>query len=53
MRYFERAGWEAEWITAAEDIVRAEFDRSYALSSPAESDNIEVLPSTNEKNKVR
>lgn len=30
LKYFERAGWEPEWIAAAKDIVRAEFNRSYA-----------------------
>src|SRR5882757_6424682 len=30
LKYFERAGWESEWIAAAKDIIRAEFDHSYA-----------------------
>src|ERR1700680_1016935 len=30
LKYFERAGWEPEWTEAAKDIIRAEFDRSYA-----------------------
>jgi hAT family C-terminal dimerisation region len=30
LKYFERAGWEPEWTAAAKDIIRAEFDRSYA-----------------------
>jgi hypothetical protein len=51
LKYFERAGWEAEWITAAEEIVCAEFERSYALSH--EPDDVEVLPSANEKKTVR
>ena len=36
LKYFEKAGWESSWIAAAEEIVRAEFDRSYA-----------TLPNTN------
>ena len=27
--YFKNAGWEAAWIKAAEDILRAEYDRVY------------------------
>ena len=33
LQYFERAGWEPEWIAAARDIIRTEFDRSYAARS--------------------
>src|ERR1700678_4306502 len=28
--YFRAAGWEEEWIEAAREIVRKEFDRGYA-----------------------
>jgi len=28
--YFKKAGWKEEWITAARQIVRDEFERSYA-----------------------
>jgi hypothetical protein len=28
--YFKKAGWKEEWITAARQIVRNEFERSYA-----------------------
>lgn len=28
--YFKTAGWEDEWISAAEHIVRNKFERSYA-----------------------
>ena len=28
--YFREAGWEEEWIEAAREIVREEFDRGYA-----------------------
>ena len=30
LEYFKTARWEKEWITAAVDIVRDEFQRSYA-----------------------
>jgi hypothetical protein len=33
LSYFAKVGWEAEWITTVREIVRAEFDRSYASSS--------------------
>jgi hypothetical protein len=29
LSYFKNAGWEHEWVVAAEQIVRAEFKRSY------------------------
>jgi len=29
LNYFKTAGWEDEWIAKAEEIVRAEFDKSY------------------------
>ena len=29
LAYFQRAGWAPDWIAAAKDIVRDEFDRSY------------------------
>jgi hypothetical protein len=37
LKYFKHADWEPEWIVAAKDIVRAEFDRSYA----AQPENVE------------
>jgi hypothetical protein len=30
LTYFRNAGWESEWITTAEKLVRDEFNRSYA-----------------------
>ncbi|KDR70619.1 hypothetical protein GALMADRAFT_75845, partial [Galerina marginata CBS 339.88] len=30
LRYFEKAGWQADWIDEAKSIVQTEFDRSYA-----------------------
>jgi hypothetical protein len=31
LEYFKSAGWEANWIKVAEDLVRTEFDNHYAL----------------------
>ena len=31
LEYFKGAGWEASWIKAAREIVRDEYDRSYAF----------------------
>jgi hypothetical protein len=52
LKYFEKAGWHADWIKSAEEIVRAEFDRSYA-TLPLEAENIEVPPLDTKKPKVR
>jgi hypothetical protein len=30
LAYFKNAGWEVEWIEAARQIIRDEFDRLYA-----------------------
>jgi hypothetical protein len=30
LAYFAKAGWEDDWIDTAHNIIRAEFDRSYA-----------------------
>ena len=31
LHYFKTAGWEEEWIDMAHNIVREEFDRTYAF----------------------
>ena len=31
LHYFKTAGWEEDWIETARDIVREEFDRTYAF----------------------
>jgi len=31
LHYFKTAGWEVEWIETAHNIVREEFDRTYAF----------------------
>jgi len=45
LHYFKTAGWKPEWIEAAHDILREEFDRMYAFM---DWDN-EIVP----KHKVR
>ena len=45
LHYFKTAGWKPEWIKAAHDILREEFDRTYAFM---DWDN-EMIP----KHKVR
>ena len=37
LRYFEQAGWEEDWVSAAKDIVCNEFNRSYASRDVSES----------------
>ena len=42
LTYFEKAKWESDWIKAATQLIRAEFDISYSHTSAsqgAESDN--------------
>ena len=43
LEYFKAQKWENEWIQAARDIVREEFDRSYKESA---SDNAMQVDST-------
>ena len=31
LQYFEKAGWEEDWIKTSRDIVRTEFDQTYAF----------------------
>ena len=31
LQYFEKAGWEEGWIKTSRDIVRTEFDQTYAF----------------------
>ena len=40
LRYFEKVGWEPEWIATARGIIRTEFDHSYASAQP-ESEELE------------
>lgn len=43
--YFRAAGWEEEWIDAAREIVREEFDRGYAGIRLESEDDSEELSS--------
>jgi hypothetical protein len=40
LQYFKNANWPQDWINTAKDIVREEFDRSYASSE------VEEVPTT-------
>lgn len=40
--YFKKAGWEEEWIVAAQKIVREEYERSYAPSCNEDESESEV-----------
>jgi hypothetical protein len=42
LTYFKNAGWEKDWIEAAENIVREEFKRSYAPDSDEGGGNTSV-----------
>jgi hypothetical protein len=43
LSYFKTASWDDEWITAAEEIVREEFERAYeAIDSDEHEDEQEV-----------
>jgi hypothetical protein len=45
LQYFEKAGWEENWINTSRDIVRTEFDQSYAfMDVEIEAQNTEALP---------
>ena len=54
LKYFKKAGWEDEWIDAAEDIIRAAYKRKYANRPVGDSDdeNNETMPLP-KKTKVR
>jgi len=40
LTYFKAAGWEDEWINAAEQIIRDEFEWKYA-NLPGDSGDVE------------
>jgi hypothetical protein len=42
LAYFKTAGWEDEWISAAENIVRAEFSRSYACGDASGHEDVDA-----------
>jgi hypothetical protein len=31
LKYFKKAGWEPDWITAAEEIMHPEFEHPYII----------------------
>jgi hypothetical protein len=39
LEYFKNAGWEEDWIKTAEELVRDEFERSYATHSEHDNEN--------------
>lgn len=41
LHYFKTAGWEDEWVETACNIVREEFDRTYAFMDL--DDDLEVV----------
>jgi len=46
LHYFKKAGWEEGWIETAQDIVRAEFDQTYAFMDVDVNDPDTVAPQT-------
>ncbi|KAF5324122.1 hypothetical protein D9619_011280 [Psilocybe cf. subviscida] len=53
LEYFTKAGWEQEWINAARNIVRDEYDRTYALrevDDPVEISKPNVFASSDDAN---
>lgn len=54
LAYFKKAGWDAEWIDAAELIVREEYERSYAIgASVSDGYNSDQAAEHAAKEKVR
>jgi hypothetical protein len=51
LKYLEKAGWHADWISAAEGIVRAEFEHLYA-TLPSGTNNEESPLPESKKSKV-
>jgi hypothetical protein len=47
LEYFKKVGWLPDWIDVAEELVRKDFDNSYAREEDADE-----VP-TNEPGKVR
>ena len=53
LKYFKTAGWEDDWVDAAETIVRDEYEQKYADQTTGGSDdkNDEAIPSPKKKRK--
>ena len=45
LQYFEKAGWEESWIKTSREIVRTEFDLTYAFMDVEEQSNTPPPPS--------
>jgi hypothetical protein len=45
LQYFEKAGWEESWIKTSRDIVRTEFDQTYAFMDVEEQSKAPPPPS--------
>jgi hypothetical protein len=45
LQYFEKAGWEESWIKTSREIVRTEFDQTYAFMDVEEQSNTPPPPS--------
>jgi hypothetical protein len=45
LQYFEKAGWEESWIKTSREIVRTEFDQTYAFMDVKEQSNTPPPPS--------
>ena len=44
LQYFEKAGWEDAWIKTSREIVRTEFDQTYAFMDVEDEDQSDALP---------
>ena len=40
LQYFKKAGWEETWIKTSHDIVRTEFDQTYAFMDAEEQSDV-------------
>ena len=47
LQYFEKAGWEEDWIKTSREIVRTEFDQTYAFMDVEEHSVPPPAPSVN------
>jgi hypothetical protein len=45
LQYFEKAGWKESWIKTSRDIVRTEFDQTYAFMDVEEQSDAPQAPS--------
>jgi hypothetical protein len=45
LQYFKKAGWEETWIDTSREIVRTEFDETYAFMDVEEQQSDPPAPS--------